>query len=253
MSDATAKTPRQPRYALLREALLKDIGSGKYPVGSLLPPENELSRRYGVSRHTVREAFRKLADNGLISRRAGIGTIVCEPQARPPHVAGLGSLPDLFEHTNTTRLVVLDHADVVADRKLADALGCEPGSQWLALRALRYLIDEDMPIAFARISLRPEVGAIRARLRGRHMSIYSMLEQHHGQVIHTVGQEIAATLMPSDAARLLDVRNRTPALHLQRTYLDRKERLLAVSSNLYPAERFRLRTAWSKGSRRKAA
>ncbi len=253
MSNATAKTPRQPRYAWLRESLLKDISSGKYPVGSLLPPENELSRRYDVSRHTVREAFRKLADNGLISRRAGIGTIVCEPREGTPHVAALGSLPDLFEHTNVTRLEVLGHAEVVADAKLAAALDCELGSRWLELRALRHVIEQDLPIAFARIYLRPEFGSIRERLRGQHMSIYSMLEQHHGQVIHVVRQQIAATLMPAAAARLLDVKGRTPALHLQRMYLDRKERLLAVSSNLYPADRFRLRTSWTKGAKRRPA
>ena len=253
MPDAPSKPTRQPRYAWLRESLLKDINSGKYPVGSLLPPENELSRRYDVSRHTVREAFRKLADNGLSSRRAGIGTIVCEPLERAPHIAALGSLPDLFEHTNTTRLEVLGHADVVTDAKLSASLDCEPDAHWLELRALRHALEQDMPIAFARIYLRPEFGSIRERLRGRHMSIYSMLEQHHGQVIHVVKQEIAATLMPMEAARLLDVKSRSPALHLQRMYLDRKERLLAVSSNLYPAERFRLRTSWTRGDRGKAA
>jgi GntR family transcriptional regulator len=253
MTDATAKTPRQPRYAWLRELLLKDIDSGKYPIGSLLPPENELSRRYDVSRHTVREAFRKLADNGLISRRAGIGTIVCEPRQRAPHVAALGSLPDLFEYTNTTRLEVLSHADVVADGKLADVLGCEPDSRWLELRALRHVIGQELPIAFVRIHLRPEFGSIRERLRGQHMSIYGMLEKYHGQTIHTVKQEIAAALMPSEAARLLDVKSRSPTLHLQRTYSDRKQRLLAVSSNWYPADRFRLSTSWTRGARRKLA
>lgn len=253
MSNVPAKPPRQPRYAWLRECLLNDIKSGKYPVGSLLPAENELSRIYQVSRHTVREASRKLADNGLISRRAGIGTIVCAPSERQPHIAALGSLPDLFEHTNITRLELLGHRMVVADGPLAAFLECEPGSKWVELRALRHVIEQAMPIAYATIYLRPEFGSIRTRLHGQHMSIYDMLEQHHGQVIHVVRQEIAATLMPADAARLLEAKIRSPALHLQRRYLDKKEWLLAVSSNLYPADRFRLRTAWTKGARRRTA
>lgn len=253
MSNAPAKPPRQPRYAWLHDCLLKDINSGKYSVGSLLPPENELSRIYNVSRHTVREASRKLVDNGLISRHAGIGTIVRAVRKRPAHIAALGSLPDLFEHTNMTRLELLGHGPMVADAKLAASLDCEPDSRWVELRALRHVIGQSIPIAFARIYLRPEFSSITTHLHGQHMSIYNMLEQHHGQVIHVVRQEIAATLMPVDAARLLDVKTRSPALHLQRMYLDKKERLLAVSSNLYPADRFRLRTSWTKGSKRKSA
>ena len=247
MSSPPARTARQPRYAGLRECLLNDIRSGKYRVGSLLPTENELSRLYKVSRHTVREASRKLADDGLISRRAGLGTLVCAPPEKALHVAALGSLPDLLEHTSVTRLELLGQAAIVADEKLAALLECPAGTQWVELRALRHAIEEAMPIAFARIYLRPEFSGIASHLHGRHPSIYTMLEQHHGQQIHVVRQDIAACVMPADAARLLDVKRRSPALHLQRTYLDAAGRLLAVSTNLYPAERFRLRTAWTKG------
>lgn len=252
-SKPTRNNVQQPRYAWLRECLLNDINSGKYPVGSLLPPENELSRLYGVSRHTVREASRKLADNGLISRHPGIGTIVCAARQKPAHVAALGSLPELFEYTNTTRLELLDHRTVIADAKLSEVLACEPDSEWLELRARRHVTGQDAPISFTTIYLRPEFESIQDRLRVQHLSIYRMLEEYHGQVIHTVKQEIAATLMPAYAARLLDVKSRSPALHLQRSYLDKKERLLAVSSNLYPADRFHLQTSWAKGGKRKPA
>lgn len=248
MSSPPARSARQPRYAWLRECLLNDIRSGKYRVGTLLPTENELSRLYKVSRHTVREASRKLADDGIISRRAGLGTLVCAPREKVPHVAALGSLQELLDHTSVTRLEVLADAAVTADEALAAALECAPGTQWVELRALRHAMEQAMPIAFATIYLRPEFGSIRSHLHGRHRSIYDMLERHHGQVIHVVRQEIAATLMPPDAARVLDVRHRSPALHLQRMYLDASGRVLAVSSNLYPAERFRLRTSWTKES-----
>ncbi len=82
------------------------------------------------------------------------------------------------------------------------------------------------------------------RLRGRHMSIYSMLEQHHRQKIHAVRQQIEAVLMPARAAKLLGVPARSAALHMRRAYFDGDGRVLAVSANLYAAERFRLETFW---------
>lgn len=242
---AIAAKPGQPRYAWLRECILRDIRSGKYPVGSLLPPEKQLAETYGVSRHTVREATRTLAESGQIAPRAGIGTVVCSLAAPRPYVAALGTAKDLVEYTNATRLEVLGSRSVVANAKLAQALGCEEGSHWLEIDAFRHAFGTSAPISFTSVYLRPEFADIAARLRGRHMSIYSMLERYHGQTIHAVKQTIAATLMPAPAARLLGVGVRSPALHMRRSYLDRQGRVLGVSSNLYASERFQLETYWT--------
>ena len=66
----------QPRYVLLAQALMKDIAQGVYPVGSLLPTEYGLCTQFGLSRHTVREAIRRLQERGLVTRKP-------EPRCRP--------------------------------------------------------------------------------------------------------------------------------------------------------------------------
>ncbi|MGO4782141.1 winged helix-turn-helix domain-containing protein, partial [Lysobacter sp. 2RAB21] len=40
------------------------IGRGEYETGATLPSSLALAERYGVHRHTVRQAFRHLADRG---------------------------------------------------------------------------------------------------------------------------------------------------------------------------------------------
>ena len=47
-----------PLHIQVGDALIQEIESGRYAVGSLLPPELELADRYAVSRHTIREATR---------------------------------------------------------------------------------------------------------------------------------------------------------------------------------------------------
>lgn len=246
MNTAHKKIINQPRYAWLRESILEHISNGNYPVGSLLPPENQLAEIYGVSRHTVREATRKLAESGQISRHPGIGTIVRSTSKPEPFVAALGTAKNLIEYTNATRLEVLDSRDVTADAKLAEALGCEVGSQWREIDAFRHATGQSAPISFSQVYLRPEFADIENLLRGDHMSIYSMLEAHYGISIHAVKQGIEATLMPLAAARLLGVRARSPALYMNRSYLGQDGRVLAVSSNLYAAERFKLETYWNQ-------
>ena len=241
----TARTvDAPPRYVWLHEFLLKDIRSGKYPVGSLLPTEGQLGKTYGVSRHTVREATRKLVDSGLISRRPSIGTLVLASRPAAPYVAALGSLKELMDYTNTTRLEVLGEARVKADEQMAQDLRCDIGSEWVELQTKRHLAGQDAPISFTKVYLRPEFAGIKAHLHGDHMSIYALLDTLYSQKVESVLQQIEATLMPADAATLLHLKAGSPALRMLRCYFDQSGRLLSASANLYIADRFRLVTSW---------
>src|SRR4051812_19154642 len=78
----TPRSSAAPRYAEVASDLLARIARGEYPVGSLLPKEVELSRTYGISRHTMREALRLISEAGVLLRRRRAGTEVIA--ARPP-------------------------------------------------------------------------------------------------------------------------------------------------------------------------
>ena len=82
MSDHSGVEPvsSAPRYMTLAETLRAGIAAGNPAVGELLPTEHALTEQYGVSRHTVREALRMLAEAGLIARRRGAGTVVVASQ-----------------------------------------------------------------------------------------------------------------------------------------------------------------------------
>jgi len=69
-----------PRARHSNEELAATLGgeiiAGLYPPGSRLPSELSLLARFGVSRPTLREAFRVLAAKGLIVSRQKVGTSV---------------------------------------------------------------------------------------------------------------------------------------------------------------------------------
>ncbi|MGW7639246.1 FadR/GntR family transcriptional regulator [Streptomyces decoyicus] len=56
----------------LRDAII----DGRHPVGALLPPERELAASYGVNRTTLKHAFVRLMQSGLVETRHGVGTRV---------------------------------------------------------------------------------------------------------------------------------------------------------------------------------
>lgn len=71
-----------PKYTELMNWIREQILSGDYSVGMRLPSENELGRRFAISRQTVRQATSVLESEGLLERRRGSGTYVCEAPAK---------------------------------------------------------------------------------------------------------------------------------------------------------------------------
>lgn len=63
-------------YRDIAEQIKHDIFSHKYPVGSMLPTENELEQLFGVSKITVRKAIEILAQEELVEKKSGKGTTV---------------------------------------------------------------------------------------------------------------------------------------------------------------------------------
>ncbi|WP_164861790.1 FadR/GntR family transcriptional regulator, partial [Microbacterium sp. CPCC 204701] len=96
MTDAPLHEVRKAVYRPVREGnaledtvarLVQTIRLGVVAPGESLPSERELAVLYAVSRDTVREAIRELADTGFLVRRRGRygGTFVADPLPEPPH------------------------------------------------------------------------------------------------------------------------------------------------------------------------
>ena len=70
--------PIEPRrlYLQIADQVRSLIADGEFPVGSRLPAERELAKRFGVSRPTFREALIALEVEGYVDVRPGSGIIV---------------------------------------------------------------------------------------------------------------------------------------------------------------------------------
>lgn len=68
-----------PLYHQLAERLSDQIRTGELAPGDRIPSEHQLVTIYGIGRPTVRQALESLVRQGLLNRRRGSGTFVCEP------------------------------------------------------------------------------------------------------------------------------------------------------------------------------
>ena len=71
-------TTGKAKYYILMETLKEQILSGTIKPGQKLPSENELTREYALSRHTVRKALALLENEGYITAQHGKGTFCSE-------------------------------------------------------------------------------------------------------------------------------------------------------------------------------
>jgi|SRR6185312_3236849 len=86
--------PEEHKYQHIFASLQEGIASGRYAVGSRLPSELELVRRFDVCRVTAAKAIKKLQQLGLVERRIGSGTYVRAQPADTSRLFGL-LIPEL--------------------------------------------------------------------------------------------------------------------------------------------------------------
>lgn len=131
--------------ASVAEALRDDLAQGRFRPGDRLPSESDLATRFGVHRHTVREALSRLAQDGLVAPRRGAGTFVLAPPADYPlgrrvrfteAMRASGRTPSREGTTLTTR---------ACDAQEAEALALSPGDPVHAYEGLS--LADNQPVA----------------------------------------------------------------------------------------------------------
>jgi GntR family transcriptional regulator len=110
-------------YLMLRERIV----SGRLPVGALLDGEQEMAKRLGVSRITVKRALNELAARGLVERQRGRGTTVAGGAVMPLVASSFDTLLESLERMGLqTEVELLDVGEEAAGERVADRLELRP-------------------------------------------------------------------------------------------------------------------------------
>lgn len=95
-----------------------DIFNQTYKAGELLPSENKLSKKYDVSRETIRKALTLLLESGYIQKKQGKGSIVLDIKRFDFPISGLTSYKELEEaqHINSETLLIKNHVETLSEQ-----------------------------------------------------------------------------------------------------------------------------------------
>ncbi len=244
MAGVLDRSSPLPLWAQTAEDLRRRLLEGEFT--ERFPTDEELTRAYGISRQTVREAVRHLAAEGLVVRQRGRGSSVTPPVLEQP-------LHSLYSLASTVRAGgIEERSEVLAARRqpaaadVAAHLAVEVGDEVVYIERLRFAGAE--PIAWDRSSLRGDRagGLLEADLSSG--GLYELLVEHCALRI-TGGWERIRPVVPEPAERrLLRLPPRVAAFSIERLALV-GETPLEWRRSLIRGDRYSLVAQWPPGPR----
>lgn len=222
-----------PLYHRLYEHIRREIDEGRFPVGSQLPTEEELGRAFDVSRTTVREALRALAERGLIEKRQGKGSFVARPKLAEvlPSLSSFSAEMEARGHVVRSR--VLNVAIVEAPARVREALALPPGA--VVVRVVRQRFVDDRPLVLSTSYLPPEISPDED-FSG---SLYHLLETRYGHAVASGTATVEAGLAGEHESRLLEIPAGSAVLVISWLAVSDRGRPIEYSEATYRADGYR--------------
>jgi DNA-binding GntR family transcriptional regulator len=228
----------RPRYLEIKTALVADIRAGTYPVGTLLPTEHELCRRFDVSRFTVRQALKGLQDAGLIERRSGVGSLVVATEQQEIFVHSLTSLTEMLRYPSETYRTDLSRQTIKATPEQAHLLLCSPGEEWVRVQGVRIARGSKLPFSWSDIYVRPRFQHVFDLPNPKGEPVYRQIERQLDYRIARAHVEIFAGQITQELSGPMQVDEGTPALTIVRRYSGGDGAIFLVTYTVHPANRF---------------
>ncbi|MBW0103578.1 GntR family transcriptional regulator [Pseudonocardia sp. KRD291] len=202
----------QPLWQQLLDDLRARLDGGDFDAA--LPSEFALAAEYSVSRHTVREALRRMRDDGAVVATRGRVARRAEPTPIEQPLSEPYSLYRAVEAAGRTQRSVVRQFDVRADGVIAARLGLEESTPLVHLERLR-LADSE-PLAVDRVWLPEELAAPLLDVDFSHTGLYDEYRRRCGIRV-TGGRENIRAVVPGEGERqLLGIGDGVAALVIER-------------------------------------
>ncbi|MGI4797454.1 MAG: GntR family transcriptional regulator [Janthinobacterium lividum] len=214
------------------------VSNGSYPLDSYLPREVDLASELGVSRNTVREAFRRLADDGLLHRRKRVGTRVVSTGRRAKLQIDLNPELSLRALSDRSDLVVVCREQVELPADIQTEFAISSIDAWHRVDCVRVTGDQQLPLSFTSIYLAPDLGDVSQIVGTRRGQQFRMIEQLHGERMTKTRTLLFPTRITAEVAKLLDIETGELALHVLHAMMNEAGMCREIVTSTYPASRY---------------
>lgn len=232
-----------PAWAQAAQSIRRQIETGRFAGGQRLPSESDLAESFEISRLTVRQAMAKLADEGLVERKQGVGTFVTPRQVAVQHDLSLSSSwRQRFEdegHESSSELLESALHDGIPRELAASVAPAEAVGSFGFLKRVHYV--DGRPIGWTESwvpnSLAPGIaeGPLDAG------SLSTTLKNRYGLSAESVENRVEAVLASATDAQLLDTVPDVPLFAVTAVSRIKTGGLLEISRTCWVGGRVRFR------------
>lgn len=204
-----------PAYRDLYYNLKQSIKEEIYPVGSLLPSEPILEKKYGVSRVTVRKAISLLSSEGYVKATQGKGTEVLEftTTQKLNRITSITETLKAKGHNVTTQGMSIDR--IPASTQIAKELQIKENEPVYCLQ--RVQCADGIPCVimtnYLKVSMVPDF----EKYAGSFTSLYSFLEDTYHVAFDNAVERLTAISANFTDAQILRINIGAPLLCSKRT------------------------------------
>jgi GntR family transcriptional regulator len=188
-------------------------GTGNGNPTKLFPKEVDLANELGVARNTVRQAISKLVHDGLLIRKKGVGTIICNKKIYT-------RLDNWFSFTGEMKekgLKVVNHnlelKKVASNPEISEVFNINNKTSLLRLTRLRGTGDQPYLLSVSWFHPRFRINMDE----NFSMPLYKLLEEKYDIHVATSREEICAVLADDQLAAQLQVKKGVPLLFRKRS------------------------------------
>jgi GntR family transcriptional regulator len=211
MKQTVDKTSPVPYYLQLADLLRREVK--QRDSSSALPSENELLKRYHLSRATIRNALGVLAREGLIYRQKGKGSFVANRRVESEVTQLVSTTEDMRRRGWDLTTRVLSIKLVTPASKIAEALELLQGSSVYQLTRLRIVKGKPLSLqtAYLPANLYPDL-----EKHDLSASLYYLSENVYQQRYWTAREVLRARVATRPEATLLKIRLGAPVMYAER-------------------------------------
>ncbi|UOQ84333.1 GntR family transcriptional regulator [Gracilibacillus salinarum] len=226
----TISKKKGPLYLQIKNILKDRILHGVYKIGENIPSEPQLENEFDVSKITVRNAIKELAQEGYLEKKSGKGTRVIRNAAASR----------LSKGKRFTEILVSEGHKIQKQLVQADIVSNKEGSEVYRLFGERCLRIERL-YHYNEIPYIHYTHYLSTRMENMELSdleahsLYRLIEEQDIS-LEEFRDEFAAVVAPPSVGEALRLKEGTPVLKRSRYSYDEHEDIIEYSEGYYNTE-----------------
>ena len=224
-----------PLHAQIEKYLRILIKDKKYIDGSnFLPKEESLSKKFGVSRNTIRQAINKLVQEGLIERKKGVGSKVVQKKISTRLDNWISFTKEMKNQGIDVVNYLVDISYIMADDETYTALSLTKPVKIWCLKKIRGSKDEKYLYSIS--YFHPRTGI--SDKDNFKKPLYDLLEKYHDTIVSVSKEKLTAVKAGKEIAEILNTQKDDPILKRVRIVYDSGNRPVEYNIVYYKTDYF---------------